>query len=209
MSQNIPCFTDIQTFINDFNIWVNGADNANVTLSGNFVMPSYRKFAKEELYRPGVNWSSTMTYLKDDIISFQNNIYVALSDNINKDPIANILVWRKIATGAIKEGIGISGFCSFLSNSKTLLTSKNLESFTYLGGSSFEIVVKDSIKDNTHLIHSFGYSYENFNLNNIRIGTAFIPTSRQILNDGKTLQFEINPSLINDLRIDICFYKVQ
>lgn len=206
MSQNIPCFTDIQNFINDFNTWINGADNANVVLHDSYTMPSYRRFAREELYRPGVAWISTVNYLKDDIISYGSNIYLALSNNINVLP-TNTTYWRKVETGAIKEGIGISSFISFLSNSKTILTTKNIESFSYIGGSSFSISVPDAFAT-SYLVYSIGFSYENFDLDNIARYQNYVLTGRQISNNGKTLEIEINPILVNDLRIDICFFKV-
>lgn len=81
MANFIDNSTELETFLSDFQDAMEGDIDSDVTLSDTVVVPSFQKFAKEDINRAG-KAVQTDVYMQGDIVSNNENIFVCKTDNL-------------------------------------------------------------------------------------------------------------------------------
>lgn len=216
----LQCRQDLENYINDYNTFISGDSDKDVTLSDNFVMNSYRKFAISDLIRHGKKWSSTETYQFDDVVSFNGDIYIAKNANINLQPDQNTNTWLKIEVDATVEGLGFHGYVSFYT-SGGIIISKNVKSVSSTQSNNkmnFEIILDDNISAAAGERNVFVCSSYDLNLNTNRIvidSSTSYPNNYSLAigtysNDGNKIVLTTNSILVqqSNFRIDMQILKV-
>lgn len=142
----LSCQSQLENLITDFNTFINGAENANVTLSDGAILPSYRKYAISDLTRTG-NALQNRLYFKGDIISKGTDIYVCLNDIQVSGLVLNMLYWKKIGNFDVVSGNGISAYLEYDYASNSILNSRNVVSaiVSTIDSSLITITLQDSI----------------------------------------------------------------
>lgn len=150
----------LENFLNDFDLFKNGAINSDITLSDLTVLPSYRKFVINEIDRAGKSWNSTKTYLIDDLITINEKLFVAKTNNLNKNPETSSLDWKEIKKEGTSAGYGLRGYITFETTGPEIIDSKNIVSLTKNSYTEYTIIVNDIIRAgaNNKMCYAFSYS---------------------------------------------------
>ena len=150
----------LENFLNDFDLFKNGAINSDITLSDLTVLPSYRKFVINEIDRAGKAWSSTKTFLIDDLTTINEKLFVAKTNNLNKNPETSSLDWKEIKKEGTSAGYGLRGYITFEITGPQIIDSKNIVSLTKNSDTEFTIIVNDIIRAgaNNKMCYAFSYS---------------------------------------------------
>lgn len=211
------CTDTLTNLIADFDLFINGANNADVTLSDNHIMPSYQKFCIEQLTRTGNVWSAIKTYLINDIITYNNKIFISLTNNLNKQPDLYLTDFREIKQESTKAGFGISGYLSYYMQDMNIVASKEVLSVTQISEDEHEITLSDNIRvgAGNKIIFGFSYSSEDIDLNYIakfpypNTSYLYFVAARTTINNDNTIRFKFNKSKINwNPRFDFIFLEV-
>ena len=212
----IKCPENLENLINDYDTFINGEKTDTVILSDSIEIDSYRKYAIAEILKPGSLYNSTYTYQKDDIVSFDNNVFVCLK-NCKDIDTSDKTYWKAIKTDAVVEGYGIAGYVSFLLSNLTILYSKNVNSVAVSDDDDISIIIDiENINSSSgKIISAISNSNEETQFpedsaDNSDYKIKFGLYTRELENDPSTglLKFKTNRSTIlqnTDCRVDIFF----
>lgn len=190
---------DLENLINDLNNFYGktGASfTDNVTLSDGFEMESYRKFVINELTRTGNTWVSDKLYLEDDMLTYNNKLYVAIANNINMQPDLNVLKWSEIKKEGSSSGFGLNGFVSFEVTEGTIISSENVDSVTKISETEYQIIVSDLIRKGAGNRLIWAFSYESLDIDEslIRYNSPYkyFIKGKCSVNSDNTLRINLN-----------------
>jgi len=201
----ILCPVTLENLINDFSAFIQGDDTADVTLSDGFVMPSFQKFAIGELSRSGNVWDATKTYLREDMITKNERLFTALTNNLNSDPETQINDWKEIKKESAQDGYGISGYVSFNINPFAIIASRYVTSVSKLSEEEYLITLDNAIRVGAGNKIAYGFSYEQEGIDESLIFTndsnsqsfQYFIYGRTTLNDDNQIQIKINANYVS------------
>ena len=125
----IPCAADIELLASDIDIFLKGGINNNVVISGGKTLPSYQKYVVDDLTRTGNNVQAR-TYFVDDVITYNNETYVCIKDNVITN-VNNPLLstnWQKVGNFSVVSGVGFDAYLSYDMKDRKILSSANIAS---------------------------------------------------------------------------------
>ena len=122
----LVCADEAENFINDLKSFINGPQDQNVILSDSSIIESYRKYAISDMTRTG-NPLQLRLYFKDDIVPYNNDIYVCLSDNeVTTLDSINPTYWQKVGNFDSIVGNGITAYLSYDKGNDKILFSQGI-----------------------------------------------------------------------------------
>jgi len=213
----ILCPTNLENLIKDYDTFIQGPDNSTVTLSDGYVTPSYRQFAINEFSRAGVLWSNVKIYKKDDMVTKNEIVYIALKDNKSEDPYLYQNSWKALERVGVVEGSGLSAYVTFLIDDFDILESRHVTSIVSVSEDTFEITVDDTVRVGlgNRLVFAMSYSSEDIDIDKIsseKDGDGeykFFIYSRTVQNDDNKIRIQINKNYVDwNAKIDIVFMEV-
>ena len=204
MYNKLVCADDAEDLINDINLFISGPEDEDVVLSDSSVIESYRKYAISDMTRTG-NSMQLRLYFKDDIISYNDDIYVCLADNeVTTLASINPTFWQKVGNFDTVVGNGISAYLAYDKANNKILFSQGILSVvkSTVDSSLITVVLSEATTGKIGAI--FGADIRNIdysklldsslNTNNSYTSGFYQKTvvGRVISNDADTIEIGIN-----------------
>ena len=125
----IPCAADIELLAADIDIFLKGGINNDVVISGGKTLPSYRKYVISDLTRTGNNVQAR-TYFIDDVITYNQETYVCIKDNVitNVNNQLSPTDWQKVGNFSVVSGVGFDAYLSYDMRERKIISSANVAS---------------------------------------------------------------------------------
>lgn len=126
MDNKLVCADEAEDFINDLKSFINGPQDQNVVLSDSSIIESYRKYAISDMTRTG-NPLQIRLYFKDDVITYNNNIYVCLQENqVTTLSSIDTNYWKKVGNFDSIVGNGLTAYLSYDKGNDRILFSDGI-----------------------------------------------------------------------------------
>lgn len=142
MDNKLVCADEAEDFINDLKSFINGPQDQNVVLSDSSIIESYRKYAISDMTRTG-NPLQIRLYFKDDVITYNNNIYVCLQENqVTTLSSIDTNYWKKVGNFDSVVGNGLTAYLSYDKGNDRILFSDGILSVVKSTADSSLLTIK-------------------------------------------------------------------
>jgi len=126
-------------------------------------VPTLRKIVTDNKDKTGTAWDSSKNYLKNEIVTKNGPIYIALEDNTNKDPETETDFWVKKEYSVVPGTVGFNKICGVtVSDGNIFAGADFIDNFEKISTGNYKIWFKESFQTADYMALVSGFEGDSF-----------------------------------------------